>query len=64
MDDLLDNAFLPFKEALAANWHRGWYALMQSDSLSTRAFMSQTQMIVPRVEESGNIRIETVDGLE
>jgi len=63
MDDLLDDAFLPYKKALAANWHQGWDALMRNDHLSTRTFMSQEQMIVPRVDATGNVKTETEPGL-
>lgn len=63
VDKLLDNAFLPYKDALVANWHEGWNALMRSDNLSTRTFMSQDQMIVPRVDSAGNVTIKTEDGL-
>ncbi|KAF8457741.1 hypothetical protein BGX38DRAFT_1265586 [Terfezia claveryi] len=60
---LLDDALLPYKKALAANWHRGWGALMRSDHLSTRTFMSQEQRIVPRVDRSGDVQIQTEEGL-
>lgn len=64
VDSLLDDAFLPYKSALAANWHQGWAALMRNDHLSTRTFMSQNQMIVPRVDISGNVKVQTEEGLD
>lgn len=63
VDTLLDDAFDPYKKALADDWHMGWQALMANDPLSTRTFMSQKEMIKPPGE--GEIfKAEMVPGLE
>lgn len=39
VDACLEAAYSPFKEALAANWEKGWELLMEQDYCYTRSYI-------------------------